>query len=861
MGYAAYFLIVSDFTDYARKNGVAVGPGRGSAAGSIVSYALGITELDPIRHGLIFERFLNRERISMPDIDMDFDDRNRDRVIEYVGRKYGQDHVAQIITFGTMKARAVIRDVGRALGVPLPDVDRLAKLVPPQLNMTLDKAMQMVPELAAAATDPVYGKLLKNAKKLEGLTRHASTHAAGIVITPEPLQRYLPLQNAITRGEKNGQEQRAVMTQYEMNAVQKIGLLKMDFLGLRNLSIIEDTLKNIQQTRGIKLDLSQIPWDDAATFRLFAAADTNGVFQFEGSGMRRLLQDMRPSTFEDITAAGALFRPGPLEGGATDQYIKTKHGEREIVYPLPELEPILKETYGVIVYQEQVMQIASRLAGFSLGEADILRAAMGKKKKDEMARMRAKFITGATERGVSEAKATEIFDLMAFFAGYGFNKSHSAAYAVVSYQTAYLKANYPLEYLAALLNNEAGEYERVAATVLDCHARQIEVLPPDVNASEAGFSVQDGKIRYGLAVIKNVGVHAMERLLNERRTNGLFKSLLDMTVRVDPRELNKRVLESLVRSGAADSLGERGRLLASIDRISDRATQIISERESGQTSLFGLLPESDELDDANAGLIAGIPPMPDEERLKGEKELLGLYLSDHPLKRIEQELHAKVDTYANQITSEIEDYEVRIGGVIKGVRPVVTKTGKAMAFVQLEDLTSTIEVIVFPRVFDERRHLLLSDTVVIVRGKVDARAGSGDDDERGEAPKVIADDIMAFDDAGHESWMRNQIVHLDIPADATAEQMAGLQEILSRCPGPDRVVMHLPRGDQVVDMDLGDKFRVQGGGLAGDRAHREIDGLFLRPVWRIEVIRRRAPERQTNGARQPRTLVTSSAGG
>jgi DNA polymerase-3 subunit alpha len=859
MGYAAYFLIVSDFTDFARKNGVAVGPGRGSAAGSIISYALGITELDPLRHGLIFERFLNRERISMPDIDMDFDDRNRDRVIDYVARRYGQDHVAQIITFGTMKARAVIRDVGRALGLPLPDVDRLAKLVPPQLNMTLDKAMQMVPELAAAATDPDYARLLKNARKLEGLTRHASTHAAGIVITPEPLQQYVPLQNAITKGEKNGQEKRAVMTQYEMNAVQKIGLLKMDFLGLRNLSIIEDTLVNLQQTRGLKLDLSQIPWDDPATFRLLQAADTNGVFQLESAGLRRLLQDMRPTSFEDIIAANGLFRPGPLEGGLVDQYVKCKNGEQEIVYPLPELEPILKETYGVIVYQEQVMQIASRLAGFSLGEADILRAAMGKKKKEEMARMRTKFITGAVERGVSQGKATEIFDMMAFFAGYGFNKSHSAAYAVISYQTAYLKANYPLEYLAALLNNEAGNYDKVAAAVLDCHARDIEVLPPDVNHSAAGFTVQEGKIRYGLAVIKNVGTHAIELLLNERRARGAFKSLLDLCVRVDPRELNKRVLESLIRSGATDSLGERGRLLASIDRVSDRATQIISERESGQTSLFGMLPDADELDDPSAGLISGMPPMPEDERLKGEKELLGLYLSDHPLRRIEQELHLKVDTYANQVTPEMEDYEVRIGGVIKAVRPIVTKTGKPMAFVQLEDLTATIEVIVFSRVFEERRHLLLSDNVVIVRGKVDARSAA-DDEERGEVAKVIADEILAFDDAGHESWVRNQVVHLDVPADSTPEQMAALEEILGRCSGPDPVVLHLQRADRIVDMDLGDRFRVQGGGLAGDRAQREIDGLFSRPVWRLEVIRRRAPERQLNGGRQPRTLVASPAG-
>ena len=859
MGYAPYFLIVSDFIAYARANGVAVGPGRGSAAGSIVCYALGITTLDPLKHGLIFERFLNRERISMPDIDVDFDDRNRDRVIEYVGQKYGQDHVAQIITFGTMKARAVIRDVGRALDVPLREVDHLAKLVPPTLNMTLDKAIAMVPELAQAEKDPVYERLLKNARKLEGLVRHASTHAAGIVITPEPLQQYVPLQASITRGERNGQEKRTVMTQYEMNAVQKIGLLKMDFLGLRNLSVIEDALKNLGLTRGLKLDLATIPWDDAATFRLLQAGDTNGVFQLESAGLRRLLQDMRPTTFDDITAANALFRPGPLEGGLVDQYVKRKHGEVEIAYLLPQLEPILKETYGVIVYQEQVMNIARQLAGFTLGEADVLRGAMGKKKKDEMAKMRAKFIEGATNRGVSESKATEIFDLMAYFAGYGFPKAHSAAYAVISYQTAYLKANYPLEYLAALLNNEAGNYDKVAAAVLDCHARDIEVLPPDVNSSEAGFTVQEGKIRYGLAVIKNVGAHAIELLLNERRRNGPFKSVLDLCVRADPREINKRVLESLIRSGATDGLGERGRLLASIDRVSDRAAQIISERESGQTNLFGMLPEADEMDNPAAGLVSAMPPMPDDERLRGEKELLGLYLSDHPLRRIEQELHAKVDTYANQVTPEMEDYEVRIGGVIKAVRPIVTKTGKPMAFVQLEDLTATIEVIVFTRLFEESRALLLSDNVVIVRGKVDARSAAGEDEERGEVAKIIADEILAFDDAGHESWVRNQVVHLDVPAEATAEQMAALQEILGRCAGPDRVVLHLQRADQAVDMDLGEKFRVQGGGLAGDRAQREIDALFSRPVWRLEVIRRRAPERQLSGGRQPRTLVGSAS--
>jgi len=849
MGYAPYFLIVSDFIAYARSHGVAVGPGRGSAAGSIICYALGITTLDPLRHGLIFERFLNLERISMPDIDIDFDDRNRDRVIDYVAQRYGQEHVAQIITFGTMKARAVIRDVGRALNVPLRDVDRLAKLVPATLGMTIERALQMVPELAAAEQDQTYARLLKNARKLEGLARHASTHAAGIVIAPEPLQRFVPLQASITKGDRNGQDKRAVMTQYEMNAVQRIGLLKMDFLGLRNLSIIGDTLRNLEVTRGLRLDLAQIPWDDAATFQLLRTADTNGVFQLESPGLRRLLADMQPTSFEDITAAIALFRPGPLEGGLVDQYMKCKHGEQEIVYPLPALEPILKETYGVIVYQEQVMQIALQLAGFTLGEADVLRAAMGKKKKDEMAKMRAKFVSGATERGVTEAKATEIFDLMAYFAGYGFPKSHSAAYAVISYQTAYLKANYPLEYLAALLNNEAGNYPKVAEAVLDCHARGIEVLPPDVNHSAVGFSVEEGRICYGLGVIKNVGAKTAEQILAERQAGGPYRSLLDLCIRVGTRDINRRVLESLIRSGAAESLGERARLLASLERVTGRADTIIQERESGQTSLFGMLPEANELDDPAAGLIDGVPPMPQEERLRGEKELLGLYLSDHPLRRIEQELHARVDTYVNQITPEMEDLEVRVGGVIKAIRPVVTRTGKPMAFVQLEDLTGIVEVIVFPRLYDERRSLLEPDTVIIVRGKVDARTVGGEtvDEERGETAKVIADELYAFDAPDHEGWVRNQVVHVEVPAEASAEQMATLEEILATCPGPDRVVLHLLRGTQLVEMELGERFRVQGTGAAGELAQRRVDGLFGRAVWRVEVLRKRAAERPPNG--------------
>jgi len=506
------------------------------------------------------------------------------------------------------------------------------------------------------------------------------------------------------------------------------------------------------------------------------------------------------------------------------------------------------------------MQIASQLGGFSLGEADVLRQAMGKKKKEEMVKMRAKFILGAISHGVPEAKANEIFDLMAFFAGYGFNKSHSAAYAVISYQTAYLKANYPLEYLAALLNNEAGNYDRVAAAVLDCHARDIEVLPPDINRSEAGFSVKDGKISYGLAVIKNVGAKPVELLLAERAAHGPFRSFLDLCLRVDLRELNKRVLESLIRSGATDGLGERARLLASIDRVTDRASQIIQERESGQTSLLTMLPESDELDDPEAGLLDDIPPMPQEERLRAEKELLGLYLSDHPLKRIEHELHPRIDTYANQVTPEMEDLEVRLGGLIKAVRPVMTKTGRPMAFVQVEDLTGAVEVIVFSRLYEERRLLLQPDGIVIIRGKVDARTTSADDEERSESAKIIADDIIAFDAPDEEGWVRNQVVHLDLPAEASADQLARLQDILGSAPGPDRVLMHLQREDGLVEMELGERYRVQGGGPDGVRIQREIDALFGRPVFRLEVIRRKAPERTPNG-RSARPLAVSTTAG
>jgi DNA polymerase-3 subunit alpha len=844
MGYASYFLIVSDFVAYARQAGVSVGPGRGSATGSIVSYALGITTLDPLRHGLIFERFLNRERVSMPDIDIDFDDRNRDRVIEYVAQKYGHDHVAQIITFGTMKARAVIRDVGRVLDVPLPEVDRLAKLVPLAIGMTLEKAIQLVPELRDAERQPAYEKLLRNARKLEGLARHASTHAAGIVIAPAPLTQFVPLQQGITRTDRG--EKRAVMTQYEMHALQRIGLLKMDFLGLRNLSIIQDCLANLEATRGVRLDLDAIPWDDPPTFALLSAADTHGVFQMESPGLRRLLQDMRPSSFDDITAAIALFRPGPIEGGMIDQYVNCKHGRSKISYPLPALEPILRETYGVIVYQEQVLKIASEVAGFSLGEADILRGAMGKKKKDEMAKMRRKFIAGAMQRQVSEAKATEIFDLMAYFAGYGFPKAHSAAYAVISYQTAYLKANYPLEYMAALLSNEAGDHKKMAEAIIDCHARNLQVLPPDVNRSGATFIIHEEAILYGLRAIKNVGANLVDELLAARERGGPYRSLLDLCLRTDPRELNKRALESLIRAGALDGLGERACLLASIDQVTARAAQIQAERASGQTSLFGMLPDAEE-DGVRpeAYLLTGVSPASSEERLRWERELLGLYLSDHPLRRIERELHARVDTYINQIDVGLEDSEVRIGGAVKGVRIIFTRQNKQMAFVQLEDLTGTVELVVFSREYELYRESLRPDAVVIVRGVVDVRGRGGgseasEEPDRQEAPKVRVEEIYGFDDPVHEGWAPTQVAHVRVPADASPDQLQALEAVLRAHPGPDRVQLHLQREDKIVQLELGREFRVTAAGPEGLALAEAVRALLGAPAWEVEVIRRRA---------------------
>ena len=859
-GYASYFLIVWDFYNFARQNGIVVGPGRGSAAGSLVSYCLGITNLDPLQHGLIFERFLNIDRVSMPDIDCDFSVEGREKVIRYVSEKYGADRVAQIITFTTMASKAAIRDVGRVLEVPLRDTDRLAKLVPvwQGRSKTLEDTIKEVSEFREAYESSEEAKhLIDVARTLEGVSRNVSTHAAGVVIAPEPLVRYTPLQY--------GPGREAVITQYDMKAVGDIGLLKIDFLGLQNLDIIATCMRLIKERRGIEIDLEHLTFDDAKTYELIANGDTHGVFQLEGPGMRRMVMDMRPQSFEDVAAAIALFRPGPMVN--IPAFIARKQGREPIEYMHERLEPILRETYGVMIYQEQVMMAARELAGFTMSEADILRAAMGKKDKAKMAKLRAKFIDGTVERGIPKATAEALFDGIAKFAEYGFNRAHSAAYGVISYQTAYLKANYPLEYMTALLIHMEGSADRVATAIVDCRLRGIDVLAPDINRSRTDFSMTDeqfpsphrgegqgegrgGRIRFGLAAIKNVGRHAVESIVGLRDADGPFKSLEDLCERTSAvQDVNRRVLEALVQSGACDSLGERARLIAALDHAVSRAERARRDRESGQTSLLEMVGSPDvETDDY--GLTIDVAPMAGDEKLRLEKELLGLYLSDHPLRRISAELAKLADTQAVEVTSALQDTEVRVAGLVREVRRVVTRKGQIMAYATLEDLTGAVDVVLFPRVFEQTRLLFEPDKVLVVQGKVDARAGSTrasgaaaspvepEIEAEVETASVVADMAWLWDDPECVPVSRRQLVHVRIPSgDAgIAEQ---LEAVLARHPGGDEVVLHVVVGSREVVVNA-DRYHV----LAGPALVAEIDQLVGQAATRLEMVR---PKAQSNG--------------
>ena len=859
-GYASYFLIVWDFYNFARQNGIVVGPGRGSAAGSLVSYCLGITNLDPLQHGLIFERFLNIDRVSMPDIDCDFSVEGREKVIRYVSEKYGADRVAQIITFTTMASKAAIRDVGRVLEVPLRDTDRLAKLVPvwQGRSKTLEDTIKEVSEFREAYESSEEAKhLIDVARTLEGVSRNVSTHAAGVVIAPEPLVRYTPLQY--------GPGREAVITQYDMKAVGDIGLLKIDFLGLQNLDIIATCMRLIKERRGIEIDLEHLTFDDAKTYELIANGDTHGVFQLEGPGMRRMVMDMRPQSFEDVAAAIALFRPGPMVN--IPAFIARKQGREPIEYMHERLEPILRETYGVMIYQEQVMMAARELAGFTMSEADILRAAMGKKDKAKMAKLRTKFIDGTVERGIPKATAEALFDGIAKFAEYGFNRAHSAAYGVISYQTAYLKANYPLEYMTALLIHMEGSADRVATAIVDCRLRGIDVLAPDINRSRTDFSMTEeqfpsphrgegqgegrgGRIRFGLAAIKNVGRHAVESIVGLRDADGPFKSLEDLCERTSAvQDVNRRVLEALVQSGACDSLGERARLIAALDHAVSRAERARRDRESGQTSLLEMVGSPDvETDDY--GLTIDVAPMAGDEKLRLEKELLGLYLSDHPLRRISAELAKLADTQAVEVTSALQDTEVRVAGLVREVRRVVTRKGQIMAYATLEDLTGAVDVVLFPRVFEQTRLLFEPDKVLVVQGKVDARAGSTrasgaaaspvepEIEAEVETASVVADMAWLWDDPECVPVSRRQLVHVRIPSgDAgIAEQ---LEAVLARHPGGDEVVLHVVVGSREVVVNA-DRYHV----LAGPALVAEIDQLVGQAATRLEMVR---PKAQSNG--------------
>jgi DNA polymerase-3 subunit alpha len=777
MRYPGYFLIVWDFIRYAREQGIPVGPGRGSAAGSLVAYCLQITDVDPMQFDLIFERFLNPERVSLPDIDIDFCERRRGEVIEYVTRKYGRDNVAQIITFGTMKARAVVRDVGRTMGMSYADVDRVAKQIPPALDMTLEKALTEVPALKTLEQqDPQVSELIEVAQRLEGITRHASVHAAGVVIAPKAVTEYAP----VYKSQKD-----EITTQWAMKEVERVGLLKMDFLGLSTLTLLHDAVAHILETTGEAIALNALPIDDAKTYQLFCDGQTLGIFQFESSGMRDTLRKAKPERFEDLIALNALYRPGPLRGGVIDDFIKRKHGKVEIKYELPELEPILKDTYGVIAFQEQVMRIGSDLAGFSMGDADVLRKAMGKKSAQVMEAQREKFVSGAVERRVPKKQASKIFDLMEFFAGYGFNKSHSAAYALLAYQTAYLKANYPWHFMASLLTIEAQNTDKLALYLGECRDMGIPVLPPDVNVSDLAFKVSTDGVRFGLTAVKNVGEGAIVSILEGRERTGRVASLFTLCEEVDLRLVNKRVLESLVKAGAFDSSAANGsnrpatrraQLVAVVDRALEHGGRLQRDRERGQSQLFESLGA-----EAGAGNEVALPEVTawsESEQLAHEKEALGLYLSGHPIDAYRDQLDA---AGAQAIASlEAGEREVLVGGIISGYRALKTRRGAQMAVITLEDSGGSLEVVVFPKPFERCGQMLAADRMVLVAGKLDK-------DE--ETARLMADEIRPIESLS-ESVGRTLSIQLT-SARHDRQTLQALADLFRVHRGPGRIRLQL----------------------------------------------------------------------
>jgi len=802
MGFPGYFLIVADFIRYAKEHDIPVGPGRGSAAGSLVAFSLGITDLDPIAHGLIFERFLNPARKSMPDIDVDFCIKGREDVFKYVVERYGGgDYVAQIITFGKLKTRAVIRDVGRALEIPLAEVDAIAKMVPDVLNISLDAALEREPRLSElAAQKPQIADLINICRVLEGLPRHASTHAAGVVIADRPLVDYLPLYKG-----KKGE----VVTQFDMKCVEKIGLVKFDFLGLRNLTVIADTLKLIAQQDRTPPDLVNLDLTDDETYRLLTAGDTTGVFQLESSGMKDLLVRLKPECFDDVIALVALYRPGPMESGMIDDYVERKHGRKQVEYLVPQLEPVLKETYGVIVYQEQVMRIASSLASYSMSEADDLRKAMGKKIAAILAAHRERFLKGAVEEGIPADKAAKLFDLIEKFGGYGFNKSHSAAYALIAFQTAYLKAHYPVEFMASLLTSEMHSIDGVVKYIAECRSHDIAVLPPDINTSEKQFAVSGQKIRFGLAAVKNVGEAAIDAIA-EVRGDGSFSSLYDFCERVDLRRVNKRVIEALVHCGAFDATGaHRSQMMAVLEDALDYGQTVQKEKADPQMGLFdmGASPAP-----TNFPVLPEIDEWDEKYRLTLEKEALGFYISGHPLSRYRD----LMDKFAEHDTIALQDCEsgaaVRIGGMVRSTKTILTRKGDTMAFVMIEDLHGAVEVIVFASLYGAARDQLVEDTAVFVQGQLQK-------DEN--ALKIRADMIVPMEQA-EDVWTAEIHLNLDLTR-ISGEHLRQLQTTLQNHPGSCPAFIHVcdPRRTDTI-VRLGERFRL----TSGRALTREVNGLL-----------------------------------
>ena len=776
MRYEGYFLIVWDFIHYARTQDVPVGPGRGSAAGSLVSYALRITDVDPLQYNLLFERFLNPERVSMPDIDIDFCMRRRGELIEYVTQKYGRENVAQIITFGTMAAKAAVKDVGRAMDIPYGEVDRLAKLIPNTLGITLDEALKEAPQLKAAInSDERLKDLMAVALRLEGLARHASTHAAGVVISPRPLMEVVPVY-------KTNRDE--ITTQYDMNALERIGLLKMDFLGLTTLTVLHDTVRMVEQNRGVKIDLDNLSLDDAETYKLFTRGDTTAIFQFESHGMRDILRRYQPTRIEDLTALNALYRPGPIQGGMIDDFINRKHGKTRVSYELPQLQDILEETYGVILYQEQVMQIANLLASFSLGEADILRRIMGKKKKEEMAAQRTKFMAGCLTNKIPEKKAERIFNLMEEFAGYGFNKSHSCAYALLAYETAYLKTHYPVEFMAALLTSEAGNTEKVVKYINEARGMSISILPPDVNESDLYFTPVGEAIRFGLAAIKNVGENTARAIRESRKSQGSFRSLYDFCERIESRFLNKRVFESLIRSGAMDSLGPRESLLASVDGALASLQRASRVRESGQHGLFGTAaapaPVAFELYEAE--------PWSEEERLASEYAMLGFYVSGHPLAKYASRLTELNTVSLGEIESRRNRDEITVAGLIVGIRPMRSRKGARWAICTIQDMTGVQELLVFPESFARLETILKTGASLLMKARVQV-------EEAGTRLSLL--EARLLEEISKRAGSAEFRLRLEMQA-LTEDTLDALEQAFAGSPGPSSVVFELRSPDGSV---------------------------------------------------------------